>query len=490
MVSAVLFSGTQERAMKTLLRILTAVLGAFALLVGLVVTFRAGAAPVVAIRAAKPVIGAHTPVVAVASAPGRGLVRLQLEVEQDGRTQVLARKTYRPLPPWAFFGARTERAQITAEVGPTTVPGLKEGEVRLRLVAVRPGTWLRHPSPVVSEIRLPVRLRPPALSLLSAQHYVAQGGSGVVVYRAGPTSAKDGVRAGAWFFPGGALPGGGAQDRFALFGMPWDLSDATQLRLVAEDDAGNRAELSFVDRFFPKPSARTRITLDDAFMGRVVPEILRQSPGLEDRGKLLDNYLQINRDLRKSDAEELAQLSRRSTPRFLWRQAFLPLRNAQVESSFADHRTYVYEGREVDEQFHLGFDLAVVERTPVPAANRGVVLLARYFGIYGNAVVLDHGYGLMSLYGHLSSIDVSEGQEVERGAILGRTGATGLAGGDHLHFTTLVGGLPVNPREWWDAHWIHDRVAARLGAALPFEEGAEATRVATRSKSARTRVKR
>jgi len=126
----------------------------------------------------------------------------------------------------------------------------------------------------------------------------------------------------------------------------------------------------------------------------------------------------------------------------------------------------------VDQQFHLGFDLAVVEKTPVPAANRGVVLLARYFGIYGNAVVLDHGYGLMSLYGHLSSVDVKEAQQVERGAILGHTGASGLAGGDHLHFTTLVGGLPVNPKEWWDAHWIHDRVAARLGAALPFDEGA------------------
>ena len=476
--------------MKIVLKTLISALAALALVVGLVVTFRAGGIPQVALRAAKSAVGAHTPVVAVASAPGRGLVGVRLEVEQDGRTYVIAKKTYRPLPPWAFFGVRTERDQVAADIGPTTVPGLKEGEVRVRVVADRPGTWLRRPSPAVSEIRLPVRLTPPPLALLSSQHYVSQGGSGVVVYRTGPSAAKDGVRAGAWFFPGSALPDGGPHDRFALFGVPWDLADASQLRLLAEDDVGNRAELPFVDRFFPRPPARTRIALDDAFMGRVVPEVQNQTPGLEGGGTLLDSYLQINRDLRKRNGEELRDLSRRSAPQFLWSEAFLPLRNAKVESSFADHRTYVYSGREVDQQFHLGFDLAVVERTPVPAANRGVVLLARYFGIYGNAVVLDHGYGLMSLYGHLSSVDVKEAQQVERGAILGRTGATGLAGGDHLHFTTLVGGLPVNPKEWWDAHWIHDRVAAHLAAALPFKEGAEATRVVARPTRARRRPNR
>ena len=137
-------------------------------------------------------------------------------------------------------------------------------------------------------------------------------------------------------------------------------------------------------------------------------------------------------------------------------------------SAFADRRTYVYGGREVDQQYHLGFDLAATRSVPIPAANDGVVVLSRYFGIYGNAVVLDHGYGLMTLYGHLSSLDVAEGTEVKRGAVVGRSGATGLAAGDHLHFTTLLTGLPVNPIEWWDDHWVHDRIATKLGAAFPY----------------------
>jgi len=137
-------------------------------------------------------------------------------------------------------------------------------------------------------------------------------------------------------------------------------------------------------------------------------------------------------------------------------------------SDFATRRTYYYEGKEVDTQFHLGFDLASVRQAEIQASNDGVVVLASYFGIYGNCMVIDHGYGLMSLYGHLSTINVETGQRVERGDVIGRSGATGLAGGDHLHFGILLQGLPIDPREWWDEHWIQDRLALKLGDALPF----------------------
>ena len=141
--------------------------------------------------------------------------------------------------------------------------------------------------------------------------------------------------------------------------------------------------------------------------------------------------------------------------------------STKVMAHFADRRSYVYRGKGVDQQDHLGLDMAGLARAPVPAANDGVVVLAKFFGIYGNAVVVDHGYGLMSLYGHLSAIDVKEGQSVTRGQILGRTGDTGLAGGDHLHFAILLQGLPVSPIEWWDAHWLNDRIARKLGPAFP-----------------------
>ena len=366
--------------MKTILKTAVLLLTVILVVAGLVATLRVGPAPVVEIRSDAKAIGSKTSLVVVASAPGRGLAGLRVEVEQGGVVRVVAQKPHRPLPPWAWSGARTEREELRVDVGRSALPELKEGEAVVRVVAERAPTWLRHPAPAVEELRLPVRLVPPTLSLLSSQHYVAQGGSGVVLYRVGKSATRDGVRSGAWFFPGAPLPGGGPEDRLALFGVPWDLADDTRLRVVAEDDAGNTSEVAFVDRFFPKPPHRDTIVLDDAFLGKVVPEIRAQTPGLEDRGSLLENYLQINRDLRKKNAEELVALALRTAGTFLWTEPFLPLRNAKVMSAFADQRTYVYQGKDVDAQTHLGFDLAVVARTPVPAANRGVVLLARYFG--------------------------------------------------------------------------------------------------------------
>jgi murein DD-endopeptidase MepM/ murein hydrolase activator NlpD len=278
----------------------------------------------------------------------------------------------------------------------------------------------------------------------------------------GPSAVRDYVTAGDWRFPGSALPGGAADERVALFGVPWNLEDASTLRVVAEDDAGNQGSATFVDRFTRRPPARDRINLDDAFLNKVVPEIREHTPGLASKGSLIDDYLQINRELRAANAAELKQLAERSAARFPWSEPFLPLRNGKVMSAFADQRTYVYGGKDVDQQTHLGFDLAVTAHVPVAAANSGTVLNASWLGIYGNCVILDHGLGVQTLYGHLSSIGVKVGDHVDKGQVIGRSGMTGLAAGDHLHFTVLVNGTAVNPVEWWDTKWMQDRVFRKI----------------------------
>ena len=145
--------------------------------------------------------------------------------------------------------------------------------------------------------------------------------------------------------------------------------------------------------------------------------------------------------------------------------AFQQLGNSAVQAQFADARTYIYNGKEVDQQVHLGFDLATTANAPISAAQRGVVVHADDLGIYGNCVVIDHGLGVQSLYGHLSSIGVRVGDKVEKGQEIGRSGQTGLAGGDHLHFTTLVGGEQVTPVDWWSTQWMQDRVLRKIAAA-------------------------
>jgi len=430
--------------------------------------FRVGPAPAIEITSAAPAIGRSTGVSVKATEPGRGLSLVKVEFIQGDRTELLAERSYPHRSATSFWGAHTRTDVIDVAVGRDTLKGLKQGNAIIRVTAARAGTWFRGPDPVVKQLILPVYLSPPTLMVASTKTYAAQGGCELVVYRVGDTCVRDGVRAGEWWFPGHPLPAGGKQDRFAFFAVPYTM-EKPDVRLVAEDAAANRAEAAVIDRFFPKPMKNDSIQLSDSFFAKVVPEILSQSSDAEDRGDPLETYLGINGNLRVRGNQALMQLAEGTQPRFFWHKPFLMLPNGQVTASFAERRTYLYQGRVVDQQDHLGYDLASTRHASIPAANGGIVVLAKYFGIYGNAVAIDHGFGLMSLYGHLSSIAVSEGQEVERGDVIGQTGETGLAGGDHLHFSMLLYGRPVNPVEWWDGHWIQDRIARKLGSAWQFE---------------------
>jgi len=109
--------------------------------------------------------------------------------------------------------------------------------------------------------------------------------------------------------------------------------------------------------------------------------------------------------------------------------------------------------------------LASTARSPVPAANSGVVVFADDLGIYGKTVIIDHGMSLFSLYGHLSELGVQKGDVVAQGDAVGRTGTTGLAGGDHLHYAMMVSGVFVDPLEWFDDRWIQDHIEAKFKAS-------------------------
>ena len=430
-----------------------------------VTALRVGGPPEIAIEPQLAAIGKSTPVRVTVRAPGRGLEDVKVELTTPQGTTALAEEHFTPAAAWKLWGSGTAERVLELTVGSDTVPGLRDGNATLKVTASRAGTWLRHPDPAVAQVELPVRLTPPLLALQSSDNVVAQGGSGAVRYRVGPSAKRHGVQAGGWFFPG--YPAGGGGDCFALFGIPYDLDDPSQVLLVAEDEVGNRTQRRFLDLLQPRPLQKGKIELNDEFLAKVVPEILSHTPDLPGSGDLLADYLHINRDLRRRNGEQLVALAASSSPRWEWSGAFEQLPRSGVMSPFAARRTYFYQGREVDTQDHLGFDLASTSQAPVPAANGGKVLLADYFGIYGNTVILDHGYGLLSLYAHLSGFAVQAGQQVQRGQTVGHTGATGLAGGDHLHFTMLIHGLPVNPVEWWDSRWIASRIDGKLGDAGP-----------------------
>jgi murein DD-endopeptidase MepM/ murein hydrolase activator NlpD len=242
----------------------------------------------------------------------------------------------------------------------------------------------------------------------------------------------------------------------------------TRIEAFARDEAGNETKATFADDVFPKAFKKSRIAVDDDFINRTVPDIIAHSPELKMSGPTDDrlaDFLKVNGELRRSNAAQIAAFAKQTAPTKLWKDPFVQLGNSKVEAGFADHRTYIYKGKEVDQQVHLGFDLAVTAHVPVVAANEGTVVSASWLGIYGNCVIIDHGLGVQTLYGHLQSFDVKAGDHVARGQTIGRSDSTGLAGGDHLHFTMLVGGRMVNPVEWWDPHWIQDRIDRKLSDA-------------------------
>jgi murein DD-endopeptidase MepM/ murein hydrolase activator NlpD len=154
------------------------------------------------------------------------------------------------------------------------------------------------------------------------------------------------------------------------------------------------------------------------------------------------------------NAARIREFCRESVAEKLWDGSFNRMRRSSRRAGFADHRSYYYEDKKIDYQVHLGIDLASVRHAEVEAANRGIVVAAEYLGIYGNMVIIDHGLGVFTLYSHMSQIIVKPGDQVEKDTVLGNTGTTGMAGGDHLHFSVLVNGIFVDPVEWWDKNWL------------------------------------
>lgn len=446
------------------------------LLVFLVLALLAGAGYVALGQAAGPTIqinkpeqfvGALTPLQVVVASPGGKLSSLAVVFEQDGKATTLAE---------GANGVQYDDggARIEMPIGKDNIPGLKSGPARLTVTASRP-VWGGIRTATTRDVReVKVRLERPRVTVLSTHHYINLGGTELIVFRAEPSDVSSGVRVGDIeypSFPAAGLKGEGINItdpsvRVAFFALLHDQDVNAPMRVFARDEAGNQASAEFERRTFPKPARNSRIELPDAFLDRVVPAILAGTTEIAPQGSTLDKFLAINGELRRKNADKIASFASQTAPEWLWNGVvFHPFTNTAVQSAFADRRTYIYQGREVDHQTHLGFDLASYAGTPIVAANRGKVLFADELGIYGNAVILDHGLGVQSLYAHLSSIGVKVGDVVEKSQELGRSGMTGMAGGDHLHFTMLVAGRMVNPIEWWDSHWIEDRILRKLKEA-------------------------
>jgi murein DD-endopeptidase MepM/ murein hydrolase activator NlpD len=352
--------------------------------------------------------------------------------------------------------------QKSFTLDPTKIAGLKEGPAVLRVTA-RDTSFsnLFKGNETAIEKPITIDITPPTLELVADDRYVNFGGVAAIVYKASADTVTSGARIGERFFPGFAgVVKGNPDHRFALFAHPYDAAPDVKAVLIATDKAGNKREMPLAYELKNVKYKKSNIALSDSFLQSKVAPLLTDVAARQGTPK--DVFVAVNKKLRKENEDKIREITRKTSPTILWSGAFTQLSNSKVEANFADERTYMYNGEAIDTAHHVGYDLSVTKNYPVEASNSGTVAFVGDLGIYGHTVIIDHGLGLFTLYSHLNSIDVKVGDAVKQRQAIGKTGQTGLAAGDHLHFGVYLDGVAVLPVEWWDPKWVGDNIRPKL----------------------------
>jgi murein DD-endopeptidase MepM/ murein hydrolase activator NlpD len=390
---------------------------------------------------------------------GMGIEQIRVWLQSGDSKIELFSETYGGNP---FMGADLSiPRRIEVSINASDL-GIADGHATL-VAEASDFSWRKNTAQV--QVPLTIDTKAPRIALKTGLTYVRRGGSELVSYSISEEVPVHGVQMGEAFSPG--FPHPEDPGRFvAFYPLPPDVDAGSAPFVVAEDKAGNRSKMgiriSIIERTFPSD----KIRVSDGFLERKVPEILGG-----DSDDLVAAYVKINRDMRAENADQIVKICADSSTERLWRGRFLQLPNSHVGARFAEKRIYTYNDREIDRQVHLGYDLASTAHSEVPASNSGVVAFADTLGIYGQTVIIDHGLSLFSLYGHLSEIAVEHGQVVAQGETIGRTGQTGLAGGDHLHYAMMVAGVFVDPLEWFDERWIKEHIEVKFAVSTNGSNG-------------------
>ena len=410
--------------------------------------------PTVDLSPSLTTIGQATPV-SVHVHDSHGVKRVTATVEQNGAQYQVWQSS---------GGTKTADSTFNFTVGVKTTPQLKDGPAKL-IVEATSGGMFGGSDRLERDVK--VVTQPPTVSADSDQHYLYLGMADLATMNVTGSYTEAGVRVGDETFRAWPMPGG-KPGYFSLFAFAWNMPPGTVPVVYASNGAGNDVTTPLTV-IFPKKEqpvyTQHEIQVTDQFMQKVLGEL-----DANGTGDPVARFVRINTEMRRANNKTLSDLRLKTADHFLWSQPFTRQSHSQAEATFADKRTYIYHGKKIDEQVHLGYDLAVTQHVGVEASNDGRVVWAAPLGIYGNCIVVDHGYGLQTIYGHLSRIDVHEGDMVKRGGIMGLSGMTGMAGGDHVHFGMQLDGVQIDPKEWWDPHWIEDHIARRVD--LPgFVEG-------------------
>jgi murein DD-endopeptidase MepM/ murein hydrolase activator NlpD len=383
-----------------------------------------------------------------------GLRNSSVTIAQDNQTQVLSSLKY--------ADAITKENNISVTIDPSAMK-LHEGPATINISAMDNSLWKNETTLV---IQANIDFVPPQIFLLTSTNNINPGGTCVILYRTSKPVVSSGVKVENHFSPGYATLISDKPCLISYFSIPADARHGgTVIKVIARDQAGNESSVALQTLIRKKKFRSDKMTLSENFLQQKMPEFQSHAPTLQGKTPI-ETFIYVNTKMREENDGTIREICKASNPKQLWEGTFLRMKNAAPMALFGDKRKYQYQGKVVGESVHMGVDLASTTNAPVEAANNGIIAYAGYLGIYGNFVMIDHGFGFFTIYGHLNSIDVKKGQEVKKGDIIAHTGSSGLAGGDHLHFGMLIGGQFVNPQEWWDAHWIADNVTKKTAVSF------------------------
>jgi murein DD-endopeptidase MepM/ murein hydrolase activator NlpD len=368
--------------------------------------------------------------------------------------------------------------QLVVASGSFTVP-LKETEVaitlpaksgldpnagawRLTVVARDRSLWnMGQGNSAQATAKILVDTEPPEVAVISRSPSIVRGGSALVIFRATDPHLKEVyVRVGDKRFE--VLPYRKKGYWATLVAWPFRMAKFQPI-IVAVDEAGNRKRLPIPFEKIAREYRVSWIGLSDRFLNGKIAEIALEDERASRIKNRLKRFKAVNEGMRLANEKLIHKLSARPSEVDFgrWRlKAFYPLKSGKLVADFGDERHYYYRdrNREISRSWHMGYDLASVRHAPIVSSNPATVVYAGYNGIYGNMPLLDHGFGLYTLYGHCSQVLVAEGEHVRAGQVIAKTGKTGLALGDHLHFGILIQGVEVWPMDWMKQNWIESHI--------------------------------
>ncbi len=333
----------------------------------------------------------------------------------------------------------------------------KQNHFTLNIKVVDSSKWnFFEGNEATKKVHIIIDTKRPELFIVNSSYGIRKGGSALVVFKASDKNLKDlyiKTPFGKRFYPTPFYKKG-----YYISLVAWPIREKNfRADIVATDKAGNISKAHIPLFFKPARYKKVNIKLRDRFLkNKVVTFVSNVAPKISSKPEI-EQFVYINETIRKKNEDLIDKITSKVdnvTIQNFKIKPFYPLKNSAAVADFGEFRTYIYNGKKISTSYHLGIDLASVARAKIRASNKGVVTFADFNGIYGNNMIIDHKLGLYTLFGHCSEFMVQKGDSVRRGQVIAKTGKTGMALGDHLHFGVYVQGVAVQPKEWMDRHWI------------------------------------